>query len=161
LAPALAAGETGSRFAQEISGQEIVVRCRVAGSEESVKSQILAMLGAEMVNQLSVDGNFILKFIGILSIGVVAAIIGFIIMGVLAFRHSSNERAEAFVQLFLRGDALRLLAVAGILSAVLCLAFAKIIDGPTAASILSGMMGFILGGISRSTKSKDDKTGRN
>lgn len=94
------------------------------------------------------DAHFLLWFVGILSTGVLSVIFGFILIGWLAFRRDQHL-AETYIQIFAGGEALRMFCITGILVAVLCLAFAKIIDGQVAASILSAMVGFVLGGVTR------------
>ncbi|MDQ3907214.1 MAG: hypothetical protein M3268_02605 [Acidobacteriota bacterium] len=92
------------------------------------------------------DANFVLWVFLIMSAMVLLAIVGFIIVGIIAFRKDGTTKA--FVELFSRGDILRLLTVAGLLVVVIVLAFAKLIQGEVVASILSGVIGYVLGGTS-------------
>jgi amino acid transporter len=96
------------------------------------------------------DAQFVFWMFVVMSSGVILTIIGFIILGVIVFRRNDPTATRAFIELFSKGDVLRLLTVAGILVVIIALAFAKIIQGDVVASILSGVTGYVLGGLSGS-----------
>lgn len=104
------------------------------------------------------DPQFVLWLVGILSTGVLATIFGLTVVGCLAIRANREETFMQYMQIFSGGEALRMLCVSGILVSVMVLAFAKLIDGTVASSILSGMAGFVLGGVNR-TKEKSARSG--
>jgi hypothetical protein len=87
----------------------------------------------------------------LLSSGVLLTILGFIVLGVIVFKRNDPLTIRAFLDLFAKSDVLRLLTVGGILVVIIALAFAKIIQGEVVASILSGMTGYVLGGLSGKT----------
>ena len=106
------------------------------------------------------DADFLLLFMVIISTGVLAAVVGFIILGWKAF--SKNQGLErTYMQVFLRGEALRMLTVTGIVFSVVCLAFAKIIEGSAAVSVLSGIAGYVLGGSGLLKRSRSPEAGPN
>jgi hypothetical protein len=94
------------------------------------------------------DATFLFKFVCVVSTGILLAILGFIIIGAVAFYRNTNGAADTFIALFLRGEILKILTVSAIAMSVVYLAFARIVDGATAASILSGVTGYVLGGLS-------------
>ena len=84
------------------------------------------------------DAHFVLWLFVIMGSGIVFAIAGFMMIGVITFRSKDEASIKAYVELFSKGDALRLPTVAGILAIVIALAFARLIEGDVAASILGG-----------------------
>ena len=64
------------------------------------------------------DASFVFWMFVVMSLGVILAIAGFILLGVIAFRKNDPETTRAFVELFSKGDVLRLLTVSGILVAL-------------------------------------------
>jgi lysylphosphatidylglycerol synthetase-like protein (DUF2156 family) len=109
------------------------------------------VMAETLTNGSPFDSTFVIKLLIIMAVGVVAGVIGFIIVGVLAFRKNDEKAMNAYITLFAKGDVLRLLTVAGILAAVLALTFARLVDGPVAASILSGIAGYVLGGLAKAS----------
>jgi hypothetical protein len=76
------------------------------------------------------------------------AILGFTIVGSIAFYRSSAGQAKSFGLLFQRGNFLRLGTVVLVVLAVILLALAgKLTEG--AAAVLSGVAGYVLGGLER------------
>jgi len=94
------------------------------------------------------DANFVFWMFLLMSSGVLLTILGFIVLGVIVFKRNDPMTIRAFLDLFAKGDVLRLLTVGGILVVIIALAFAKIIQGEVVASILSGVTGYVLGGLS-------------
>ena len=89
------------------------------------------------------DATFVLYIVAMLSVGVLAIIVGFGFLGYQAYK--KGEGTEYF-RLLLGGEVLRMLTVGGVTVVVLMLAFAKIIEGNVVGSILSAIIGFVLGG---------------
>ena len=94
------------------------------------------------------DARFVFWLFTVISSGVLLTILGFIIIGVYVVKRNDPATTRTFLELFSKGDVLRLLTVAGVLAVIIALAFAKIIQGDVVASILSGITGYVLGGLS-------------
>jgi amino acid transporter len=94
------------------------------------------------------DANFVFRMFVVMSSGVLLTILGFIVLGVMVFKKNDPLMTREFLDLFSKGDVLRLLTVGGILVVIIALAFAKLIQGEVVASILSGVTGYVLGGLS-------------
>jgi hypothetical protein len=76
------------------------------------------------------------------------AIVGFTVVGGIAFHRSGSGQAKSFGLLFQRGNFLRLGTVVLVVLAVLVLALMdKLTEG--AAAVLSGVAGYVLGGLER------------
>ena len=75
-------------------------------------------------------------------------VIGFTVVGSIAFYRAEKGQAVSFGLLFQRGNFLRLGTVALIILAVVLLALVgKLTEG--AAAVLSGLAGYVLGGLDR------------
>lgn len=61
------------------------------------------------------------------------------------------------MQLFVAGDVLRPLTVVSILTLVSVLAFARVFSGEVAASSVSGVAGYVLGGTSRPKREAESR----
>jgi hypothetical protein len=94
------------------------------------------------------DAHFVFWMFALMSSGVLLTITGFIIIGVIVIKKNDPATTRTFLDLFSKGDVLKLLTVAGVLFVIIALAFAKIIQGEVVASILSGVTGYVLGGLS-------------
>jgi hypothetical protein len=80
------------------------------------------------------------------------AIVGFTVVGGIAFYRANQGQAKSFGLLFVRGNFLRLAtAVLIILAAILLAALGKL-NPEGVAAILSGVAGYVLGGMDRQTK---------
>lgn len=80
----------------------------------------------------------------------IAAVAGFTVVGVVAFIKTETGQAKSFTLLFKRGDFLKLLAVAGIVMAVFFLALAGVLSEAAVVAVLSGIAGYVLGGLEKS-----------
>jgi hypothetical protein len=85
-----------------------------------------------------------LAWIGLATAGVMA--VPFTVIGAIAYWKSENP-AGSFSRLFERAQALKLTTVILIILSVTVLAFFKIIDSNGAVGILSGIAGYVLGGL--------------
>ena len=94
------------------------------------------------------DAKFVFWIFAVMGSGILLTIIGFIALGRMVFEKNDPLTIRAFLDLFAKGDVLRLYTVSGILVVIVVLAFAKIIQGEVVASILSGVTGYVLGGLS-------------
>lgn len=80
---------------------------------------------------------------------IVVALVAFAIVGGIAFSKVERGAGKSFGLLFSRGNFLRISTVVFCIFAVVVLAFAgKLSDGSVAA-VLSGIVGFVLGGVSK------------
>jgi hypothetical protein len=91
----------------------------------------------------------------------IAALASFAAVGCFAFWRTSHGAAKSFTFLLTRGDTVRVLTVTGIVFAATFLALSRTIDGATVASVLSGIAGYVLGGITRSPSTESGATGNN
>jgi hypothetical protein len=73
-------------------------------------------------------------------------VIGTSIMGVIAF-YKGKDTADAFTALIQHGNMLQMLAVAMIIAAVVGLGLLDKINAEAVVSILSGIAGYVLGGV--------------
>lgn len=101
-----------------------------------------------MANNIDLLG---LAWIFVWVIGIVT--LGFTIVGGIAFWKTNTGGAKTFTLFLQRGDALRIMTVGGIVVAATFLALAGILEGAAVASILSGIAGYVLGGL---RQDKDD-----
>jgi hypothetical protein len=86
--------------------------------------------------------------------GILIITLGFTVVGGIAFWKTNTGGAKTFTLFLQRGDALRIMTVGGIVVAATFLALAGVLDGAAVAAILSGIAGYVLGGLG---KSKDDQ----
>ena len=86
------------------------------------------------------------------SVVIVAALVGFAVVGGIAFSKVEKGAGKSFGLLFSRGNFLRISTVAFCVFAVVVLAIAgKLSEG--AVAVLSGIAGFVLGGVSKDSAS--------
>jgi hypothetical protein len=85
------------------------------------------------------------------------AIIAFTIVGGIAFYRSNQGQAKSFGLLFERGNFLRLATAVLIILATILLAALDKLNSEGVAAILSGVAGYVLGGMDR--KSNDIANG--
>jgi hypothetical protein len=88
------------------------------------------------------------------TIMVAVIVLGTTIVGGIAFWRSKQGQARTFSLLLQRANALQMLAVILIIVAAVVLRMANAINSEAIVSILSGVAGYVLGGV---TKSKDEK----
>ncbi len=77
------------------------------------------------------------------------ALVCFTVLGAIAFVRADKGTAVSFGLLFQRGNFLRLGTVALIVLAVILLALEGILNSEATATILSGVAGYVLGGLDR------------
>ena len=83
---------------------------------------------------------------------IVAALAAFAVVGAIAFSKVERGAGKSFGLMFSRGNFLRILTVVFCVFAVVVLAFAgKLSEG--AVAVLSGIAGFVLGGVSKDAAS--------
>lgn len=92
------------------------------------------------------DASFLVTLTVVVHIGIFLGVIFFGALGIVAF-WKGEGRERAYIDLFVKGEILRILVVASIGGAVFILSFAKILDGAATASIFSGIVGYVLGGL--------------
>jgi hypothetical protein len=80
------------------------------------------------------------------------AMVGFTIVGGLAFYRASAGQAKSFGLLFERSNFLRLATAVLIIFATVLLAALNKLSSEAVAAILSGVAGYVLGGMDRSVK---------
>lgn len=94
--------------------------------------------------------DFVLKLMALFGGVVAVAIICATVLGVAAFKRTQHGAARTFSELFRRAGLLQLLTVLVIVVSVLVLAIlGKTDEG--ALTVLSGIAGYVLGGLPRST----------
>lgn len=79
----------------------------------------------------------------------------FAIVGGIAFWRSNSGQAKSFSLLFERAQALRISAVVFIIISVLVLGILGKLEAPEIAAVLSGVAGYVLGGLDKDQK-KDE-----
>jgi hypothetical protein len=79
--------------------------------------------------------------------GIVAVCAGAV--AIIAFRKDENASGKAFVEIAKFGGALRLLTVGLVISTAAFLTLADKIKGEAVVGILSGVAGYVLGGLQR------------
>jgi hypothetical protein len=83
---------------------------------------------------------------------IVAALVAFAVVGSIAFSKVEHGAGKSFGLMFSRGNFLRISTVVFCIFAVVVLAFAgKLSEG--AVAVLSGISGFVLGGVSKDAAS--------
>lgn len=97
------------------------------------------------------DPHFLLTLTIIVHVGIYLGVGFFGLLGIVAF-WKSNGREREYIDLFVKGEVLRILVVSSIGGAVFILAFAKILDASATASIFSGIIGYVLGGLGSKPK---------
>ncbi len=92
----------------------------------------------------------------ILLVCVAILALAFTIVGGIAFWRTEKGGAKTFTLFIQRGDALRILTVVLIVIAASFLALAHVIEGTAVVAILSGIAGYVLGGLRGTNAEKDD-----
>lgn len=82
-----------------------------------------------------------------LLVGIVA--LGFSVVGAVAVWHAGRHGASAFFRMFERLQVLQLLTVMLVIAAATTLALFGILDSNGITGILSGVAGYVLGGLNR------------
>lgn len=82
-----------------------------------------------------------------LLVGIVA--LGFSVVGAVAVWHAGKHGASAFFRMFERLQVLQLLTVMLVIAAATTLALFGILDSNGITGILSGVAGYVLGGLNR------------
>ncbi len=96
----------------------------------------------------SVDTEMLRIVIYAFAAVIIAALVAFTVVGGIAFSKVQTGAGKSFGLLFVRGNFLRISTVFFCVFAVVVLAFAgKLSEG--AAAILSGISGFVLGGVGK------------
>lgn len=103
---------------------------------------------------MSIDSNFIILLIQYFLIALGILTVGFIVVGSIAFWRTQKGSAKTFSLFLQRANALKLLTVALIVIASTLLALTGIVDGAAAMAILSGIAGYVLGGMGRAKEEK-------
>jgi len=86
------------------------------------------------------------------SVGIAAlGILSFTVIASIAFNRTQKGAAKSFGLLFRRGDFLRIITVLAIIYATLILALLGLFE-QSVATILSGVAGYVLGGLSTGSK---------
>lgn len=92
---------------------------------------------------------------------IIAALVAFGVVGGIAFSKTTTGGGRSFGLMFQRGNFLRIATVVFCIFAVVTLAFAgKLSEG--AVGVLSGIAGFVLGGVSKdgASSSSDENTNK-
>jgi hypothetical protein len=105
------------------------------------------------------DPQFLLYLTIIVHVGIYLGVGFFGLLGIVAFL-KSNGREQKYIDLFVKGEVLRILVVSSIGGAVFILAFAKILDASATASIFSGIIGYVLGGLGSKPKLREGDEGK-
>jgi len=112
-----------------------------------------------MDNVASLDSKAIVQLAWIALLAVAFVAIAFIILGVIAFKNVPERwnPAYTFSQMFERAKALQMITVILIVIAAAFLALLRVIDSNGVVGILSGIAGYVLGGLQKEPK-EEDKT---
>ncbi|MFZ3384696.1 MAG: hypothetical protein WA144_12290 [Candidatus Methanoperedens sp.] len=105
---------------------------------------------------VTIDNNLIITLAKYLLYAISILTVGFCIVGGIAFYNTQQGTAKTFSLLIQRANALRLITVFSIVMVSALLALTGIIDGNGVIAILSGIVGYVLGGIQRSKEEKDE-----
>ena len=100
------------------------------------------------------DQNGILILVGIASLALVVGFICFAVVGHKAFANTTKGSATSFTRLLQRGGALKLLLVFMAILAISVLALAGKIDGSAVFALIGSIVGYVVGGIDRSSSSQ-------
>jgi hypothetical protein len=109
----------------------------------------------------AVDLKFLLSFVEYCTYVVVAAVLAMTVLGTVALFKAGGEAIKPVAELIIRGDGLRMLTVIFIIGATTLLASIGLIKGESAVAVFSGVAGFVLGGVHKSSpkpKSQGDTT---
>lgn len=113
-----------------------------------------------MENVTSLDSKAIvqLAWIALLAVAIVA--IAFVILGVVAFKKVPNpyNPAYTFSLMFERAKTLQMITVILIVIAAAFLALLRLIDSNGVVGILSGIAGYVLGGLQKERKKEEETT---
>lgn len=106
-------------------------------------------------NEIEMLRTVVYAFAGV----IVATLIAFAVVGGIAFSKTERGAGKSFGLMFSRGNFLRISTVVFCVFAVVVLAFAgKLSEG--AVAVLSGIAGFVLGGVSKDgTSSSSSENG--
>jgi len=118
-----------------------------------------------MDNPPSLDSNTIVRLAWIALLALATTAVSFTITAIIAFMRAPQTMnpAYTFSRMFERAKALQMITVILIVVAAAFLALLHIIDSNGVVGILSGIAGYVLGGIQREPKEeekKDDKKGK-
>jgi hypothetical protein len=113
-----------------------------------------------MENAPSIDARSIVQLAWIACLALVIVLIPFTSIAVIAFRRAlvgpGNNPAVTFSHLFERAKGLQMITVILIVLAAAFLALIHIIDANGVVGILSGIAGYVLGGIQREPKKEQE-----
>jgi mannose/fructose/N-acetylgalactosamine-specific phosphotransferase system component IIC len=94
--------------------------------------------------------NSLAAIVGILAIG-------FSIVGIVAIWRTSKDGASAFFRMFERMQILQMLTVMLVIASATLLALVGVLNSNGVTGILSGVAGYVLGGLSRPSQSETTK----
>ena len=114
-----------------------------------------------MNNAVSFDARTIIQLAWIALLALVMIVIPFTVIGVIAFKRApvapGNNPAVTFSRLFERAKALQMITVILIVLAAAFLALLRVIDPNGVVAILSGVAGYVLGGIKKESSEENQK----
>ena len=113
-----------------------------------------------MNNAPSIDARSIIQLAWIALLALVATAVAFTVTAIIAFQRAPQDKnpAYTFSQMFERAKALQMITVILIVVAAAFLALIHIIDSNGVVGILSGIAGYVLGGLQKEPK-EEQKAG--
>lgn len=107
-----------------------------------------------MDNATAIDSRTIIQLAWIALLAVGTTVIAFTIMAVIAFQRAPQDKnpAYTFSRMFERAKALQMITVILIVVAAAFLALLRVIDSNGVVGILSGIAGYVLGGLQKDAK---------
>jgi uncharacterized membrane protein YedE/YeeE len=104
---------------------------------------------------MNIDSNVVLTLASYFLIAFGLLVVGFTIIGGIAFSRTQKGAAKSFTLLVQRGDLIRILTVTLILLVATLLTLLGKIEGAAMVGILSGIAGYVLGSLDKGIKGTD------
>ena len=104
-------------------------------------------MAVELITHLTTRELVELLNSGTILVGIIA--LGFTLVGAVAVWHAGKTGAAAFFRMFERLQVLQLLTVMLVIASATVLALLGIVDSNGITGILSGVAGYVLGGLNR------------
>ena len=107
-----------------------------------------------MENTVSYDSQTIVQLFKLAIYGLVAVLVSFTVTAIVAFMRvpEGKNPADTFSLMFERAKLLQMIAVCLIVASATLLGLLKIIDANGTVAILSGIAGYVLGGLQKEPK---------
>ena len=97
--------------------------------------------------------SFVLQLMALFAATLAVLAICAAVVASIAFRRAGSRSPDSFGLLAQRANLLQMLTVASVATSVLVLRLMELLDSAATVSVLSGIVGYVLGGLARQTPS--------